>query len=112
MVLEKERDRDELLERSVEINRRWEISVDEDLTREERKLRWRIGEKARVERRRGRKVVADNRKIWIEGRKWRWNEEKRNWMEGEDRERRIGKGKGGKREGRYEREGKGEAREE
>ncbi|CAL1688684.1 unnamed protein product [Lasius platythorax] len=66
VIMEKEEDKEELLERSGEIRRKWEIIVDKDLTREEKRLRWRIVEKARMERRRRRKVVNDNRRIWIE----------------------------------------------
>ncbi|KMQ92240.1 hypothetical protein RF55_7807 [Lasius niger] len=47
VVLEKEEDRDEVLEKRGEIGRRWRMSVDEYLTREERKMNWRIKEKAR-----------------------------------------------------------------
>ncbi|KMQ87250.1 hypothetical protein RF55_13516 [Lasius niger] len=43
-----------------------------------------------MEKRRGRKVVADNRRIWIERREWRWNKEKGSWMEGEGEEDKEG----------------------
>ncbi|KMQ89658.1 hypothetical protein RF55_10686 [Lasius niger] len=46
-ILDKEEDRDEVLERRGERGRRWKMSVDEDLTREERKIKWRIRERAR-----------------------------------------------------------------
>jgi len=53
VVLGRERDRDEFLERMEEIWGRWRIEVKEDLTMEERKMRWRIKERARVERAKG-----------------------------------------------------------
>ncbi|KMQ85732.1 hypothetical protein RF55_15539 [Lasius niger] len=100
VIMEKEEDKEELLERSGEIKRRWEIIVDEDLTREERKIRWKIEEKARMERRRERKVVNDNRRIWIEGIKWKWDEEKGRWREwvreGDNRKGKKGREKEGK----------------
>lgn len=61
--MEKEGDKEELLEKRGEIRSKWEVIVDEDLTMEERKLKWRIVEKARMERRKGRKEVINNRKI-------------------------------------------------
>lgn len=53
------------------------------MTREEKKLKWRIKEKARMERRRGRRVEYDSGGIWIEGKEWKWNEEEGRWMESE-----------------------------
>jgi len=57
--------------------------VDEDLSREERRLRWLIRERARVEKRREKRVVYDGERIWIEGREWRWDEEEEEWVEEE-----------------------------
>lgn len=45
------------MEREFEIRKNWSVAVDEDLTMEERKLRWRIMEKAREERRKGREEI-------------------------------------------------------
>ncbi|KMQ91715.1 hypothetical protein RF55_8377 [Lasius niger] len=101
VIMEMEEDKEELLEKSGEIRRKWEIIVDEDLTWDERRLKWRIAEKARVERRRGRKVVNDNRRIWIEGKEWKWDEEEERWKEWEGEEDRKGeKGEGKEREGK------------
>lgn len=50
--------------------------MDEDLTLEERKLRWRILETARRERARGRVVDFTNREMCI---KWSWNEREEGW---------------------------------
>ncbi|KMQ81690.1 hypothetical protein RF55_25540, partial [Lasius niger] len=44
--MEEKGDRDEILEKRGEIGRRWRMEVDEDLTREERKMKWRIKERA------------------------------------------------------------------
>lgn len=44
--------------------------MDEDLTMEERKRRWRMVEMARRERAKGKKVEISNRKLRVEGRRW------------------------------------------
>lgn len=54
--------------------------VNEDLTLEERKMRWRILEAVRRERTAGRRVEFSNREIWIEGVKWSWNERDKGGM--------------------------------
>ncbi|KMQ90574.1 hypothetical protein RF55_9650 [Lasius niger] len=79
VVMEKGEDRDEVLGRKGEIWRRWKMVVDEDLTREERKMKWRIKEKARLERNKGNWVVFDSKRIWIEDREWKWDEEEKIW---------------------------------
>ncbi|XP_076546637.1 uncharacterized protein LOC143305737 [Osmia lignaria lignaria] len=53
---------------------RWRVAVDEDLSKEERRMKWRIKEKAREEIRKGNWVEFNNRRIWIEGEEWKWNE--------------------------------------
>ncbi|KMQ87341.1 hypothetical protein RF55_13388 [Lasius niger] len=82
--MEKEGDKDEVLERMGEIGTRWRMSVDEDLTREERKMKWRIKERARLERNRGKWVEYDSRRIWTEGREWKWDEQTESWKECEE----------------------------
>jgi len=66
VVMGRERDRDEILERREEIWGRWRMEVDEDLTAEERKMKWRIKERARLEKAKGRKVHFDSRRLWVE----------------------------------------------
>nr|XP_034192197.1 golgin subfamily A member 6-like protein 7 [Osmia lignaria] len=58
---------------------RWRVAVDEDLSKEERRMKWRIKEKAREERRKGNWVEFNNRRIWIEGEEWKWNEREEKW---------------------------------
>lgn len=58
--------------RGGEIRRK---GVDEDLTVEERRVRWRIVETARRERAKGKRVVAKNRELWVERIRWKWDEE-------------------------------------
>lgn len=58
MEMEKVRDKEELLEKGAEIGREWR--VDEDLTMEKRRRRWKMVEVARRERARGRRV-----EIWV-----------------------------------------------
>lgn len=57
--------------------------MDEDLTMEERRIRWKKGlvERARLEKARGNVVVTTNRKIWINGRAWSWDVERDKWNE-------------------------------
>lgn len=66
-----------MLEKGEEIGRRWRVGVDEDLTMEERKRRWRKVEMAKRERAKGKKVEVSNRELRVEGRRWAWNEERR-----------------------------------
>lgn len=56
------------------------MGVDEDLTMEERRLRWRMVEAIRQERAKRRRAVT-NRKLWVDGRGWRWDEVKQCWKE-------------------------------
>lgn len=78
--MEDEKDKAELLERHWELKQKWGIEVDEDLTMEKR-MRWKILQKARVERKRERRVFIDNRRIWIKGREIFWEEEEGKWKE-------------------------------
>jgi len=41
------------------------VGVDEDLSMEERRIRWKLVERARTERARRRIVVTTNRRIWM-----------------------------------------------
>lgn len=61
MELERKEDKEEVLEKGEEIRRFWKVGVDEDLTMEERKRRWRMMEIARRERAKGRRVEMSNR---------------------------------------------------
>lgn len=56
------------------------MKVDEDLTMEERRVRWRMVERARIEREKGRNVMVTNGRMWVEGEEWRCDEESENWM--------------------------------
>lgn len=55
--------------------------VNEVLSMEERKLRWRMVETARRERAEGRRDVVTNREV--EGRRWCWDENEGGRMGGE-----------------------------
>lgn len=52
-----------------------EERIDDDLTWEERKVRWRLREIARKEEGEGRKVRMGNGGLQIDGKWWKWNEE-------------------------------------
>lgn len=56
-------DKKEVLERGEEIGRRWGVGVDEDLSMEERRLRWKMVEAARKERAKGKRAVVTNREL-------------------------------------------------
>lgn len=80
--LEKGKDRAEILERGWEIRRNWGVGVDEDLTMNEKKIRWRLVERARLEKARGNVVVVTNRRIWgINGKAWSWDVDRDRWKE-------------------------------
>lgn len=75
------KDRIELLEKGWEIRRNWGVGIDEDLTMEERRVRWRLIERARLERAKGNVVVTINRRIWVNGKAWGWDNERNMWQE-------------------------------
>ncbi|CAL1671732.1 unnamed protein product [Lasius platythorax] len=81
--LEEERDKEELWEKKGEVCKRWWVKIDEDLTMEERRYRWKIREKARLETWMGRRVETTNREIWMKDKEWYWDEEEKRWREKE-----------------------------
>lgn len=85
--MEDEKERKELLEMGREIWKRWRIGVEKDLTLEERRIRWGMMEKARSERVKGRHAVVSGKRMWMEGREWRWDESRGELRE-KDREKR------------------------
>ncbi|EZA49325.1 hypothetical protein X777_12355 [Ooceraea biroi] len=101
-------DRRKLLEKKGEAWRRWRIGLDEDLTMEERRVRWRLMERAKMERDRGKEVKVENRKITIEGVEWVWDKEEQDIVK-----RKKGEGKGKvEGEGRERKENQEEDRKE
>lgn len=82
----------QVLRRREEIGRRWRLGVDEDLTLEKRRMRWRMVKAARRERARGRRAVATNRELWVDGVRWRWDEVKLEWRGGSRRWRWVEEG--------------------
>lgn len=79
--MRKLRDRIDLLERVWEIKRNWVIRMDEDLTIKERRAKWKLVERARSERAKGKVVVTMNRRIWIDERvdAWGWDMKRNGW---------------------------------
>lgn len=67
--LEKKEDKEEVIEKGDEIGRVWRVGMDEDLTMEERKRRWRLVEKIRQERAKESRVEVSNRELRVEGRR-------------------------------------------
>ena len=45
--------------------------MDEDLTMEKRMIKWKIVERARRERKEGKRVMVSNRRMWVEGKEWK-----------------------------------------
>lgn len=84
--MEERRDKEELLEKGEEIGRLWRIGVDENLSMEKRKRRWRMVETAGRERAMRKRVEVSNRELRVEGRRWSWNEARRSWEEEEESE--------------------------
>lgn len=84
--MEERRDKKELLEKGEEIGRLWRIGVDENLSMEKRKRRWRMMETAGRERAMRKRVEVSNRELRVEGRRWSWNEARRSWEEEEESE--------------------------
>lgn len=58
---------------------------------------WRIVESARRERAKEKRAVVTNRKLWVEGRKWYWDEGRMCWVKGKERARGEGGAEGGRR---------------
>lgn len=52
------------------------IRIEDDLTWEERRMKWKIEDRAWEERRKGRRVWVGYGRIQVEGRWWIWNEDK------------------------------------
>lgn len=67
--MEERRDKEELLEKGEEIGRLWRIGVDENLSMEKRKRRWRMVETAGRERAMRKRVEVSNRELRVEGRR-------------------------------------------
>lgn len=82
MELERKEDTEEMIKKREEIGKGWNVGVDENLTMEERKRRWRMVETARRERAKGRRVEVSNRELRVEGK--RWVEERNSWEKAEE----------------------------
>lgn len=57
--LEDDRDKQNVMQGGGKIKRKWDVGIDEDLAMEERRMKWRLVEKARVERRKRKRVEID-----------------------------------------------------
>ncbi|EZA48020.1 hypothetical protein X777_14461 [Ooceraea biroi] len=68
-------DKEDLMEKGGEAWRRWGIGIDENLTIEERRMRWRL-----LERAKGKIVKVENRKMEIDGVEWIWDEREQELM--------------------------------
>lgn len=63
-----------------------EVWIEEDLTWEERRLRWKMRQFAIKKEKRGKKVRIGERGMWIEGVWWRWDEKREKMMDGRGRD--------------------------
>lgn len=68
--LEELRDKEEVLRKGEEIGKLWRMRIDEDMSMEEKRRRWRMMEAARRERARVKRMELSNRELWVEGRRW------------------------------------------
>lgn len=59
------------------------LSVEEDLTWKERRMKWKLGEIAREVKAKGRKVLMRYGRTNIEGRWWKWDESEKRVVSGE-----------------------------
>lgn len=73
--MESEEDKDKVMRIGAKLWRKWRVIVDEDLTLKERRIRWRMMERARRERRERKRVVVSNRRMWMERKEWQRVEE-------------------------------------
>lgn len=99
MAVVKLRDREgkrEVMKKKIELKGRKE-KIENDWTKGERRMQWRLQEMAREKRKFNRRAEVRYAKIWMRGRWWRWNEEGEGVVNGEGR-------KWGMREGGRERE--------
>lgn len=87
MELEEIVDKEKILEKRVMIGRYWEVRVDEDLSMEERRMKWRMVEAARKKKAKERRVMVTNRELWVEEEKWNWDGGGKRWMEEEEVEK-------------------------
>ena len=69
------------------------VRIEDDLTEEERRGRWKIETEAESERERGKNVQIGYMKMWVNGNLRRWDEVGEKWLEEQ------GNGKGGRVEG-------------
>lgn len=93
--MKEERDKKELLEKGRMMWRRWEVRIDEDLTGKERRIRWLVIERVKVERGKGREVEVREKRMWVDGKEWIWNEKRERLKEKRERgewERRTRRG--------------------
>jgi len=103
---DKEKGREMVLVRLENEEQRWEVlgkkmllkgrreRIMEDLTWEERRLRWRLEEFARVEEKKGKRVWVENRRVKIDGYWWRWDEKEEVLKDGRGNMRGIERGEG------------------
>lgn len=73
--MKSEEDKDKVMRIGAKLWRKWRVILDEDLTLKERRIRWRMMERARRERRERNRVVVSNRRMWMERKEWQRVEE-------------------------------------
>ncbi|XP_011869150.1 PREDICTED: protein PXR1-like [Vollenhovia emeryi] len=58
--------------------------IRDDLTEKERRVEWKIRREAEGKRREGQRVRVGYMKMWVEGKLWRWDEEKDELIKGQE----------------------------
>lgn len=79
--IEGKEEREFILSKRKESKYKWGVGVDEDLSMEERRMRWRMVEIARKEREKGKWAEVKNRELWVENRRWNWDRKSDRWGE-------------------------------
>lgn len=69
MELEEIVDKEKILEKRMMIGCYWEVRVDEDLSMEKRRMKWRMVEAARKKKAKERRVIGNKQRIMGGGRK-------------------------------------------
>lgn len=57
------------------------VWIEDDLTKEERRVRWLVEREAEAERAKGKRVQVGYMRLWVDGKLRRWDEIRENWME-------------------------------
>lgn len=75
VTFKNEADKKEVMRKKKELRGRKEI-IEDDMTWKERSIKWKLRQIAEEETRKGKRVTVRYGRIWIEGKWWKWDEER------------------------------------